>query len=136
MRRLRTLHAGLSCFAALYLLAAMLAGFTFHPGHAAPAIAMLALPDGTVPSLCLGDTGPGNTGPGNTGPGDAGKVTRSHSCDFCRLADAPGLLPESPGVLLHSISFLLVASLLPAGPVFKPRAVFRAPTRAPPHAVA
>lgn len=131
MRRLRTLHAGLSCFAALYLLAAMLAGFTFHPGHAAPAITMLALPDGTVPSLCLGDTGPGDAG-----PGDAGKVTRSHSCDFCRLADAPGLLPESPGVLLHSISFLLVASLLPAGPVFKPRAVFRARTRAPPPVLA
>jgi len=130
------MHAGLPCIAALYLLAAVLAGFAFHPGHAAPAITMLALPDGTVPSLCLSDpAAPGNPGPGDAGQGDAGKVTRSHSCDFCRLADAPGMLPEALGVL-HSISFLLVASLLLAGPVFKPRAVFRARTRAPPVALA
>jgi len=126
MRRLRTMHAGLPCIAALYLLAAVLAGFTFRPGHAAPARAMLALPDGTIPSLCLGDP---------AAPADGHQDGTRHSCDFCRLADAPGVLPQAPGVL-HSIGFLLVASLLLAGPVFKPRAVFRARTRAPPAALA
>ena len=95
---------------ALYALAMATLGFAHKP--AAPVagalsaieLAAYALPDGTLPDLCL-------TGHDQDGPQGAAAV----HCDACALSHAPGLVPPAQIGLPAQASVRLVAWIDPAG---------------------
>ncbi|MCL8384224.1 hypothetical protein [Xanthobacter aminoxidans] len=69
--------------AALFVLAQLTLGFAHQPvalpsSEAPVDLAAYALPDGTLPDLCLNGA-------------DAGTVLKAHPCDACVLTSAPGL---------------------------------------------
>jgi hypothetical protein len=69
--------------AALFVLAQLTLGFAHQPvalpsSEAPIDLAAYALPDGSLPDLCLNS-------------GDAGPVLKAHPCDACVLTSAPGL---------------------------------------------
>lgn len=72
--------------AALFVLAQLTLGFAHQPlalpsSEVSIDLAAYALPDGTLPDLCLNG-------------GDAGTVLKAHPCDACVLTSAPGLAAE------------------------------------------
>lgn len=91
MRGLRRNILARQLLLALYVLAMSTLGFAHQPLHAsnAPDLSAYALPDGTLPVLCL------------TGDGDGSK-TPSHAssaCQACLLISAPGLAANCSPVL-------------------------------------
>ncbi|MCB1478632.1 MAG: hypothetical protein R3D43_06475 [Tepidamorphaceae bacterium] len=95
MKQMR--HRNLNLLAAAaFLLAAVLNAYAFRIGSVSQVPADLsayALPDGTLPELCLSGEG-----------GDNGGHDRSKHCDFCRIIAMPGL-PGGPSDTLGVPAF-------------------------------
>jgi len=111
---------------ALYALAIATLGFVHKPvapAASAPSaieMAAYALPDGTLPDLCL--TGHDQQGPQSAAAGH---------CDACALSHAPGLVPPAQIALPAQVSPRIAAWIDPSGQ-FAP-ALQRGPTsRGPP----
>ncbi|MCB1471706.1 MAG: hypothetical protein H6878_13465 [Rhodobiaceae bacterium] len=113
--------------AAAFLLAAVLNPFVFRlaaPSASAVDLAAFALPDGSLPELCLAsDFG-----------AQGGKSVHSH-CDFCRLIALPGL-PEGRSDLLGTrIAFSAVAYAPQVRALSRQHRVQAAHARGPPLSV-
>ena len=121
MTKLRARLLGL-WFAAIYIAASAMAGFSHAPivtRDAAPAIDLSAyvLPDGTVPVICI-------NAPAD---GDAPQAGGHRACDACLLTAAPGLC-ASPAEIAEidvasiRISPPLVTADIRANAEFRPNA--------------
>ncbi len=111
----------------LYALAMLTLGFAHHGASARAADAFLAaytLPDGSVPDLCLTQTG---------APGDADDHAAA-PCEACRLTAAPGLAATAPtfGVPVETVleRRSCLGAALPITPLFFGRAAARGPPAA------
>lgn len=95
---------------ALYALAMATLGFAHKPVASvagllsATEMAAYALPDGTLPDLCL-------TEHGQQGP----QTAAAGHCDACALSHAPGLVPPAQLVLPAQVSSRIAARIDPAG---------------------
>ena len=107
LQRLRQMSAGW-LVAALYALAVTASGLAHQPisGSAAASIvqtidlAAYAMPDGSIPALCLHDDG-----------APAGETHASQRCDACALSAAPGLAPVAQDIVhapvVRSVAFAI-----------------------------
>lgn len=119
--------------AAFYALAMVTLGVAHQPAspHASLAqrhlssaeLAEYALPDGTLPILCSGDTS-------NTD--DGGAVQKSTHCNACRLISGPGIIGEPPAV--RPVRLATLSGFYPANYTYQPvtRASDNFRSRAPP----
>ena len=123
MKQMR--HRNLNLLAAAaFLLAAVLNAYAFRIGSVSQVPADLsayALPDGTLPELCLSGEG-----------GDNGGHDRSKHCDFCRIIAMPGL-PGGPSDTLGVPAFATsVAYAAPSSALPVQRSVRAPRARSPP----
>lgn len=118
--------------AAFYALAMATLGVAHQANqHASPSerhlssaeLAEYALPDGTLPILCSGDTS-------NTDDGRAAQ--KSTHCDACRLISGPGIIGEPP--IVHPARLAILAGFYPTNYTYQPvtRASDNFRSRAPP----
>ncbi|WGD28834.1 hypothetical protein AncyloWKF20_13650 [Ancylobacter sp. WKF20] len=81
-----------------------------------------ALPDGTVPVLCLSPSDDGSSS----------GIPHGHGCDACRLAATPELLTPQHDLFQHADYTLLTRPRLPEAAPAQPVLLFRLAQRGPP----
>lgn len=113
--------------AAVFMLAALFVGFAHRPlaiaQRPAPVdMTAYALPDGTLPEVCLGADG----------GGDGSSHGRASSCDACVLSAAPGLLLADAG-FVAAPGFRRIRIVPPPQRAVDARVSQAASARAPPH---
>ena len=110
--------------AAAFLLAAIFNAYAFHlgPVRGVPSdLSVYALPDGTLPQLCLSGGGE-----------DDSSHDRAKHCDFCRIIAMPGL-PGGPSDTLGVPAFATsVAYAAPSSALPVQRSVCAPRARSPP----
>ncbi len=108
---------------ALYALAMATLGFAHKPvaasGLSPVELAAYALPDGTLPDLCL------------TGHAGSGEKALADHCDACALSHAPGLAAPSQTILPAPAMRELAFAIDPAGQ-FRPAPRHGPTSRGPP----
>lgn len=125
-RRARgTIHTLLHLLCAVALL--LVGSFHQLPARAATAptgidLSDYALPDGTLPVLCLSPSDDGSSS----------DVLHDHGCEACRLAATPELLTPEHGMFQPADYALLTRPRLPEAAPAQPVLLFRLAQRGPP----